>query len=375
MTSTWSSAEELLPLPSELRAVAQGLQEGRPLGVEDVERLLAFEDVLALGALADRVARRRWRSVAHYARPRVVFLQPLCGQDCRVCQEELRGQGSPGGRARTPVDDGMREVHLVGLGGLGLGEAEGALREVRDSAPLAWVQGGTAPDLGAWSRHEGLPEEEVARRLHAAGLDGLVGGEEEVFTARGRQLLGSSEDPSFQQVLAWHAAAHAAGLTSVATFRYGPGLEPRELAERLAALRALQQRVAGFTVVAPVSEHEDGDLAVLARGPRSSLPGLEDLRCVAVARLALDNIAHVRVPWMALGLKMGPVALRFGGDDVGRHPLDAHVRTFAPPTAFMGLGESELLRVLESAGLVGYRVDGAYRPIPGHPEKTREGNA
>ena len=366
MTTPSPCPLDLLPLPLDLRPVRDLVLSGRPLGMDETLRLLTHDDVLSVGALADEVARRRWGGVAHYAAPLLLPLHPCCGDCCHVC-EELWG-GAVGSISDRMVEilrrEHPREVHLLGFASVGLEGLERTLRTIREAAPLSWVQGGTAPDLGELSRVSGLDPEDVARRLQRAGLDALQGGEEETYTVRGRVVSGSSESPTQARVLAWHAAAHAAGLTSVATFRYSHVQDPRELATRLEALRALQQRAAGFTVVAPIPVHLEGDLPWPGPGSKGPLPGYEDLRCVAVARLVLGNIAHVRVPWMALGLKMGPVALRFGGDDLGRVPLDAHVRAFAPATAFMGLGEPELLRALHSAGLRGLCVDGAFRPCP-----------
>lgn len=357
---------DLLPLPSDLQPILDLVRRGRPLGADEALRLLTHDDVLAVGALADEVAQRRWHGVAHYAAPLVLPLHPLCAHGCHACDDLWGGGGAASLDRMIEIvrREHPREVHLLGVTPLDLVDLERALQAIREAAPLSWVQGGTAADLGELSRTSGIEAEEVARRLQRAGLDALQGGEEESYTAQGRMVSGSSESPSPARVLAWHAAAHAAGLTSVATFRYSHRQDPREMASRLEAIRALQQRSAGFTVVAPLPEHLEGDHPRPGPGFQGPLPGYEDLRCVAVTRLMLDNVAHVRVPWMALGLKTGPVALRFGGDDLGRAPLDAHVRAFAPATAFMGLDEPELLRALQAAGLRGVRVDGAFRPCP-----------
>ena len=47
-----------------------------------------------------------------------------------------------------------------------------------------------------------------------------------------------------------------------------------------------------------------------------STTGLTDLRNIAVARLMLDNVPHIKVYWIMTGLKTAQVALRFGADDI-----------------------------------------------------------
>ena len=51
----------------------------------------------------------------------------------------------------------------------------------------------------------------------------------------------------------------------------------------------------------------------------SHLPGpsgIDSLKTIAVSRLMLDNIAHIKAYWVMLGRHLAQVALRFGADDL-----------------------------------------------------------
>jgi aminodeoxyfutalosine synthase len=44
--------------------------------------------------------------------------------------------------------------------------------------------------------------------------------------------------------------------------------------------------------------------------------GYDDVKTVALARLAAPNIPHVQVDWLRYGPKLAQVALTFGADDI-----------------------------------------------------------
>jgi aminodeoxyfutalosine synthase len=62
----------------------------------------------------------------------------------------------------------------------------------------------------------------------------------------------------------------------------------------------------------PLAFHPKGtDLSHLP-GPS----GIDSLKTIAVSRLMLDNIAHIKAYWVMLGKNLAQVALRFGADDL-----------------------------------------------------------
>jgi aminodeoxyfutalosine synthase len=51
----------------------------------------------------------------------------------------------------------------------------------------------------------------------------------------------------------------------------------------------------------------------------SHLPGpsaIDSLKTIAISRLLLDNIPHIKAYWVMLGKHLAQVALRFGADDL-----------------------------------------------------------
>ena len=44
--------------------------------------------------------------------------------------------------------------------------------------------------------------------------------------------------------------------------------------------------------------------------------GVDDLRTLAVSRLLLDNVPHIKAYWVSMTPKIAQVGLRFGADDI-----------------------------------------------------------
>jgi hypothetical protein len=114
-------------------------------------------------------------------------------------------------------------------------------------------------------------------------------------------------DGEEEQPVAAHRAAHAAGRPSEATVRYGAGVAPEAVADRLLALAALERETVLLRAVCPVPA--EGSAA------RPGSWGVEDLTVIAAARLALPDVPWVRPCWPRLGAGACQIALAFGAND------------------------------------------------------------
>lgn len=108
-----------------------------------------------------------------------------------------------------------------------------------------------------------------------------------------------------------HRAAHAAGLSTVASLRFGAGERMEDLVAMLEDFQQLQQETGSVRAFA------------LRSAPASTGRELDDptaveyLKTLAICRMVLDNIMSVEANWEQQGLKVLQMALRFGANDVG----------------------------------------------------------
>ena len=71
---------------------------------------------------------------------------------------------------------------------------------------------------------------------------------------------------------------------------------------------------------------------------------------IAVSRLFLDNIPHIQVSWVKLGLKMAQMCLLAGGDDLGGTMFEESISKGAGAVNTDYLDPAEMRRVVEDIG-------------------------
>jgi cyclic dehypoxanthinyl futalosine synthase len=101
----------------------------------------------------------------------------------------------------------------------------------------------------------------------------------------------------------------------------GTGESNAERIEHLAMVRAVQDRTGGFRAFIPytyqpMNNHLKG---------RTQATSGEYLRMIAIARLFLDNVAHIQGSWLTTGKDVGQLSLHMGADDLGSVMLEENV--------------------------------------------------
>lgn len=249
-------ADQPLTVPEDL---ARQVADGGRLDAAAVAVLAAATDILALGALADDVRRRRHGTVTTFVRVHVLDVSDPASW--------------------TAPPPAAQEVRIVGTPA-SLDDAVDAVLQAKPLAGAAVLRGFELRDLIT------LGGEEGCRALAASGLD------EVAFCHAGPEAA---------------AAVMAAREAGLAVRVVGVDDEPADRAAWLLAVRDLQEAVGGLHAVAPLPRLID------ATAPTT---GFADVRSVALARLVLDEVPSVQVDWALYGPKLAQVALTVGADDL-----------------------------------------------------------
>jgi aminodeoxyfutalosine synthase len=213
-------------------------------------------------------------------------------------------------------------------------------------------------ELEHFASISGLPLETVIRRLQAAGLQSLPGGGAEIFAERARAQL-CPEKISGSRWLEVMRVVHAVGLRSNATMLFGHLETQTERIDHLARLRALQDETGGFQAfVALPFQHVATRLDGL-RGPG----GVDILKTLAVARLFLDNIPHIKAYWVMLGVKLAQVALAFGVNDLDGTVVEEQIGHQAGAASPQALSREGLMRLIRKADRIPVERDSLYREL------------
>jgi aminodeoxyfutalosine synthase len=354
--------------------VAAKVRAGARLDAADGLALFHEPDLLAVGALANEVRERLHGDRTYFNVNMRYEVTNVCEAACRFCAFAKLERGMPGAHTssheeawealRRFPDPRLSEIHMVnGLDpNLSLEWFEELLRGWKRIKPSVHLKCFTAVEIHYFAEKTGLSYEQVLRRLMAAGLDTMPGGGAEILhpEVRGRIARDKADG---EQYLAVHATAHRLGMKTNCTMLYGHVETFEHRVDHLLRLRAQQDATGGFQCFIPLAFHNMNN--AMERLPEPT--AVDDLRTLAVSRLLLDNIPHVKAYWVSMTIETAQIALRFGADDIDGTIVHETIYHSAGSTVPMGLTRADLLRLIREAGRVPVERDSLYGVVEEYP--------
>ena len=309
-------------LPKKLTEIADKVDSQERLSFEDGMTLFQSDDLLALGTLANQVRERINGDLTYYNVNRHLNYTNVCISDCAFCGFYRRVRHPEAYEwsveecieiARKAYEEGARELHIVGglHPRLQFDYYSSLLSDLKRNFPDMRLKAFTMVELDHLTRVCRMTDEGVIDGLVAAGLDSCPGGGAEIFRDPTRSRI-CAHKTSGERWLELSEKVHRRGIHTNATMLYGHIESYEDRVDHLVKLRELQDKTGGFMCFIPLAFHPKGtDLSHLP-GPS----GIDSLKTIAVSRLMLDNIAHIKAYWVMLGKHLAQVALRFGADDL-----------------------------------------------------------
>ncbi|HEY8484369.1 MAG TPA: aminofutalosine synthase MqnE [Longimicrobiales bacterium] len=371
-------AEDLRVWPTDPRLVpiAEKVLEGRRLDPEDGIALFESKDLLAIGALADWVNRKKNGDRVFFVANQHINPTNVCilRATCVFCSFARRPKEEGAytmsleevfAEADLVRDTPIREFHIVGglHPKLRLSYYEEMIRGLKERHPGVEIKALTAVEIAHLARIEKLSVEEVLLRLKAAGLDTLPGGGAEVFS-RGVRATIAERKLAAEEWLQVHRTAHRLGIRSNCTMLYGHVETYADRIEHLTMLRDLQDETGGFLTYIPLAYHPDNnELGRRLGRTGTATTGFDDLKNLAIGRLYLDNFDHIKTHWIMNTPKVSQVALHFGVDDLEGTVVREKVYHEAGARTPQGLSFAEIVRLIKDAGKRPVERDAHYREI------------
>ncbi|WP_027368028.1 aminofutalosine synthase MqnE [Desulfocurvibacter africanus] len=351
-----------------LADVAARVLGGERLSIEDGERLFACPDVTALGALAHHARTRLHGDKTYFVVNRHLNYTNICVNGCLFCAYR-RERGEDGAFAlsleeaeakvrATPED--TAEIHVVGgcHPSLPLAFFEELLARVKRLRPKALLKCFTAVEIAHFARLESITPREVLARLKNVGLVMMPGGGAEIFDPEVRTRI-CPHKLTAEEWLDIHRLAHSMGLRTNCTMLFGHLETRRHRMEHLDALRRLQDETGGFTCFIPLPfQTENSRLTGI-----TPLTGLEELRTIAVSRLMLDNIRHIKAYWVMLGVKQAQAALYYGADDLDGTVVEEKIGHMAGAKSEAALTKTELMAMIRHCGFTPVERDSLFNEL------------
>ncbi len=352
---------------SRLAAIEDKVRAGERLSFEDGMALFLSPDFLRLGTLANQV-REKLHGDRTYFNVNMRFeATNVCEASCSFCAFAKLEAGAPGAHTTTHEaawqelanhpEPRLTELHMVN----GLHphlpfewyvELLQGWKRVRPSVHLKCF---TAVEIHFFAQKFGMSYEQVLTRLRAAGLGSLPGGGAEILHPDVRQRI-ATDKADGAEYLAVHRAAHKLGLPSNCTMLYGHIETFEHRVDHLLRLRELQDETSGFQCFIPLAFHNENNS--LRKLPEPT--AVDSLRTIAVSRLLLDNIPHLKAYWVSMGVATAQTALRFGADDLDGTIVHESIYHAAGSRVPMALSRHELVRLIREAGRVPVERDTTY---------------
>ncbi|NOT24695.1 MAG: hypothetical protein HOP16_01220 [Acidobacteria bacterium] len=288
--------------------LSERVSAGERLSDAELTELATAPDILLIGMLADSARQRLRGSTVTYLRvaPHAVGQDPVAPPDAA---HELRVSGEA-----ASLDIALATV----------GQARHVAGD-RTIAGFSWA------DVARFAQDTGKTAGAVLSSLRDAGLDAVL-----------QVPLDTVGD--LEPVLDTLVTAGFRGLRL--TVERAPAAERTALLLRVAAL---QDRYGCIQTLNPLPA---------SLQPFRPTTGYDDVRAVAVARLAAPSIPMIQVDWMRYGPKLAQVALTFGADDLDSVPADDDA-----PDGRRRAPIEELRRNIVAAGLTPAERDGRFKTV------------
>ncbi|MHB9036822.1 MAG: aminofutalosine synthase MqnE [Armatimonadota bacterium] len=356
---------------SDVSDILRRALDGDRLSTEDGVRLFESDDLHAIGAAANEIRQKTNGNRTFYVVNRHINYTDICKNRCTFCAYS-RSEDEDGAYAMTVPEVLDRaeeyygevqftELHIVGglHPTLPFSYYTDMLGALKSRFPDVHIQAFTAVEIAHLSEISGLSVSDVLTALRDAGLGSLPGGGAEVFSPRVRGIVCPEKMPG-DKWLAIMRQAHKLGIKSNSTMLYGHVETDLERVEHMLALRELQDETGGFMTFIPLKFHSAntklGDVA-------KSMSAQDDLKLYAISRLMLDNIPHIKVFWIMLGLKLAQVALSYGADDIDGTVVEEKITHRAGATTPQGITVAQLRALICETGTLPAERDTIYNEV------------
>lgn len=360
---------ETTGLDTRMAEIVEKVSRGERLNLEDGVYLYKSDDLLTIGQLANQANLKKNGKKVYFIENMSLYFTNVCESYCAFCnfRKDQGEEGSYTLSGQEMVDyvnqhihPNIREFHIVG------GHNQhvpfqyyvDSLKALNENFPDVTIKAYTAAEIDFFTRISGLSITEVLQELQKAGLKTLTGGGAEILSDQYREKM-KVDKANVERYLEVHRKAHQLGMKTHTTMLYGSIESHEDRIRHMLHVRDLQDETNGFMVFIPLSMQPRNKNAGIMR--RNS--AYEDLKTLAISRLMLDNIQHIKAYFINIGVQLTQVAMSFGASDVHGTILKEKISHAAGALTPEGLTRKELIWLIQGAGRIAVERDTFYNEI------------
>ena len=356
----------------QLLPIAEKVLGGTRLSFEDGVQLFGSDDLLTLGRLANHVREQKNGDRTFYTVNRYVNHTNVCIVSCKLCAFAVRPKKEGGWtysaeeiveQVRLPIEQGgVTELHIVGglHPWLKFDYYTGLMTALKTNFPNVHLKAFTMVEIDFLAKISKQSVRDTIISLRDAGLDSCPGGGAEIFAQEIRDEI-CDHKMDADRWLEIARTCHELGIRTNCTMLYGHIEKAEHRVDHILRLRELQDQTNGFNCFVPLHFHKEN--TVYENQVEEASP-TDDLKTIAVSRLLLDNIQHIKAYWISMGERIGQVALSFGADDLGGTISDERIFKMAgSETDASTMTRQRLEKLILDAGRTPVQTDSLYKPV------------
>lgn len=353
----------------QMAEIIEKVRHGQRLSLEDGVYLYQTDDLLTLGQLANEANLKKNGKKVYFIENMSLYFTNVCEAHCAFCNFR-KDEGDEGAYTLSGEQmieyieqhyhPGIREFHIVGGHNphVPFQYYVDSLKALHERYPDVTLKAYTAAEIEFFTRISGLSTKEVLQELMKAGLKSLTGGGAEILSDQYRKKM-RVEKANVEQYLEVHRTAHQLGLRTHTTMLYGSIESHEDRVRHMLHIRELQDETNGFMVFIPLSMQPKSPKADIRR--RNS--AYEDMRTIAISRLMLDNIQHIKAYFINIGTQLTQMALTFGASDAHGTIVKERISHAAGALTPEGLTREELIWLIKGAGRIPVERDTFYNEM------------
>ncbi|OUV26121.1 MAG: hypothetical protein CBC57_03325 [Euryarchaeota archaeon TMED97] len=294
---------------------------GQRINLSEGLKLYNTQSLPALCALANLIKKSRFGDSIFFNDNLHVNTTNKCVLACRFCAFRKGPRHSEAYELSVeefihkivPFANNIDEIHSVG--GLHpqwtVDHYSELYSKIKDTFPHIHVKSLTAVEIKHISTRSGISVLETLKILKKSGLNSIPGGGAEILvdSVRDRICRGKENSAEYLEI---HGLAHSLGIPSNCTMLFGTVETVEERLIHLDKLRIQQDISSGFQCFVPYPFLPDK-----TRLPEAQLATTSEIvRIIAVSRLMLDNIPHIKAYRMNIGDHVASLCINSGADDI-----------------------------------------------------------
>ncbi len=353
----------------DFKNISNKIDNDKSLGKEELLYLYYNVPLEVLGVLANGIKERQTGNKVYYVINKHINYSNICVASCSFCAfgKKIGEQGAFEYTIEEILStfNGMdtnriREIHIVGghHPSFPFSYYLDLIKALKAKCPNVHIKAFTAAEIDYFSFIFKKDVESILYDLKSVGVESLTGGGAEIFARRVRDII-CPEKAYTEEWLNVHRLAHKIGLKSTCTMLYGHIETVEERIEHLLTLRELQDETKGFLAFIPLVFHPE-NTALNYIKPQSAA---EQLKMMAISRIALNNFRHIKSYWVAQGFDLSQIQLWYGADDIDGTIVEEHIYHMAGSKTPQHIPESELVLAIRKAKRIPVERDALYNEI------------